>query len=144
MGPYDYYNAPGWPMPNVPPGFNPNYGWQAPQQARPQNAPPATNVELVTSLNEALIRSSARNSDMFYLDQNRPVFYRVRVSADGVKSYLELPYILPDQVENAPATKADVQMILERLAALEASRAPAAAGKKKKVEEVIDCGESNG
>ena len=99
-----------------------------------------TNIELVTSLEEALFKSNVRNSDMLYLDQNKPLIYRVKVSAEGVKSYLTLPYSLPNQPDSTPATKADLQTLEERIAALEAGKMIV----KKKKPEVIENGESNG
>ena len=156
MGPYMQQNAQGWPSATP----TPMYGWQ-PQMPMPYNSQaqmpprqsaqtPITNIEFVTSLNEALIKTGMRGSDMLYMDQNRPVLYRVKVDEAGIKSYLELPYALPDQANSTPATKADIQMLLERLETVEKSisqvstPAPATSGRKKKTEEIIDNGESNG
>lgn len=123
------------------PGFQ--FNGYMPQQP----AQVITNVEFVTSLEEALYKSNTRNSDMYYLDQNKPLMYRVKVDMGGVKSYVVLPYTLPDQASNAPATKADLQALtaslneaLERLDILEKGKTPL---KKKKPEEV-DGNESHG
>lgn len=109
-----------------------------------------TNVDLVTSLEEALYKSNIRNSDMLYLDQNKPVIYRIKVDLGGAKSYVILPYTLPDQASNAPATKADIQALAvtidtltSRLESLEKTRATKTQVKKKKAEEV-ELDESNG
>ena len=149
MGPYDYQNNGGWPSPAVP--QQPAYGWQPQAAFRPQMAtpPPITNIELVTSLEEALIRTNQRNSDMLYLDQNKPILYRVKVDVNGINSHLQLPYTLPNQANNVPATQADIQRLLERIEALEGVKNPpvpqaASVGRKKKVEEVAESGESNG
>lgn len=67
---------------------------------RQQTSYPFTNVSYVTSLEEALIRTTQFNSDMIYFNQDRNEFYRVRVDTDGRKSYLTFVYALP---EPAPA-----------------------------------------
>lgn len=112
-----------------------------------------TNVEPVTSLEEAIIRSTMRNSDMFYIDQNKPLFYRIRVEADGRKSYMQLPYALPNQPDSTPATKADVQVLADKIARIESivtmsspvpTAAPEKSVRKKKIEEVVENVESNG
>ena len=126
----------------------PIYGGYQPQmQAQPQLT---TNVELVTSLEEALFKSNMRNSDMLYLDQNKPVIYRIKVDMNGAKSYATLPYTLPNQADSTPATKADIQALMSilgevtgRLDVLEKNKENKTMPKKKKAEEV-DVDESNG
>lgn len=91
----------------------------APQFGMPQHGtggyqpqmPLSTNIERVTSLEEALFKSNTRNSDTVYFDQNKPVIYRIKVEIDGTKSYAILPYTLPEQANNAPATKAEVEAL---------------------------------
>lgn len=56
---------------------------------------PFTNVAYVTSLEEALIRTTQFNSDMIYFNQDKNEFYRIRVDNDGRKSYLSFVYTLP-------------------------------------------------
>ena len=136
--------------------MNPNYGynrnnqgWQQPSYSNPgyrvqPQQPFNSNIMYVTSPEEALIKTEIRNSDMVYFDQDKNVFYRVRVDVDGRKSWTSFTYSLPNQDENAPATKADIQMLSERIAELEKAREPKVAPKKKKPEqEVIDHGESD-
>lgn len=100
-----------------------------------------TNVEFVTSLEEALYKSNTRNSDIIYLDQNKPVIYRIKVDFNGVKSYAVLPYTIPDQANSTPAMKSEVQQLgtliselTERINTLEQARA--SKPKKMKAEEV--------
>lgn len=99
----------------------------APQWGVPQLK---TNKVLVTSLEEAISRSTDRYSEMYYFDQNKPVFYIVGTDMNFVKSWVEIPYIVPNQENNTPATKADLADIEKRLGILEAKSNP----KKKKVE----------
>lgn len=91
---------------------NNNSGWQ------PQLT---TNVVLVTSLEDALMRSNTRNSDMMYVHQDQPIIYRVKVDLEGRKSWAQFPYSIPDQNANVPATKADIQELLTRIETLEAA-----------------------
>lgn len=108
-----------------------------------------SNIERVTSLEEALYKSNARGSDMVYFDQNKPMMYRIRVAVDGTKSYAQIPYTLPEQANDAPATKAEVQALAvavqelaDKVEKLQVKQ-PVVRNVKKKSEEVID-DESNG
>ena len=85
------------------------------------NFQPFTNVTFVMSLEEALFRASQRNSDMVFFNQDKTVFYRVKVDADGKKSWLEFTYTLANQEDNTPVTRKDIQSLQERLTALEKS-----------------------
>jgi hypothetical protein len=117
--PYNFSgNQNGWPN---------TFQQTAPQWGVPQLK---TNKVLVTSLEEAISRSTDRYSEMYYFDQNKPVFYIVRTDMNLVKSWVEIPYIVPNQENNTPATKADLADIEKRLGILEAKSNP----KKKKVE----------
>jgi hypothetical protein len=82
---------------------------------RQQTSYPFTNVSYVTSLEEALIRTTQFNSDMIYFNQDRNEFYRVRVDTDGRKSYLTFVYALPE-----PAPAPTPQANPEEFAALSA------------------------
>jgi hypothetical protein len=107
---------------NQNPGSNPN-AWANPysQPTAPQWALPQlkTNKILVTSLEEAIAKSTDRFSEMYYFDQNKPVFYIIRTGMDMIKTWLEVPYILPDQEINTPVTKADLATLEARISALE-------------------------
>lgn len=99
-----------------------------------------TNAAFVTSLDEALIKTTERNSDMIYFHQDKNEFYRVKVDLEGRKSWAIFQYVLPNQEENAPATKADIMSLLARIEALENVKvAP-----KTKKKEVVDSAESDG
>lgn len=102
-----------------------------------------TNAIFVTSLEEALIKTTERNSDMIYFHQDKNEFYRVKVDLDGRKSWAAFPYSSTNQEENAPATKADIQSLTARIEILEASREVKAVSKTKK-KEVTDNAESDG
>ena len=86
---------------------------------QPWNFLQNTNVNLVTSLEEALMRTNMRNSDMVYFHQDQNVFYRVKVDQDGRKSWMQFNYQMPDPNANVPATKADLLDIENRLRRLE-------------------------
>ena len=96
-----------------------------------------TNKILVTSLEEAISKSGERHSEMYYYDQNKPVIYVVRTDMNGVKSWGELRYTIPNQEDTTPATKADVSTLAARLDALAAKLEilePAKTVKRKKNE----------
>lgn len=91
--------------------FNSQYGWQ------PQVT---TNIVTVTSLEEAIMRSTTRNSDMTYFHQDQNVFYRVKVDMEGRKTWAQFNYSTPDPNLNVPATRADIEALAARLSKLEA------------------------
>lgn len=139
--------------PMNPAGFNygnqgQNNSWGQPRQYggyTPLTQPQPrlnTNAIFVTSLEEALIKTDMRNSDMIYFNQDKNEFYRVKVDMEGRKSWAVFLYTLPNQEDNAPATKADIQALVARIEALEGSREVKAAPRKKK--EVTDNGEFDG
>lgn len=122
--------------------------WSQPQQYRnfaaatqPQIRP-VTNAIFVTSLEEALIKTTERNSDIIYFHQDKNEFYRIKVDMEGRKSWAAFTYSFPDQEDNTPATKADIMKLLTRIEALEVSKEVKTATRKKK--EVIDNVESDG
>lgn len=118
--------------------FN-NWGNTYAQQVQPQWGTPQlkTNKILVTSLEEAISKATERYSETYYFDQNRPVFYIVRVDMNMVKSWLEVPYTLPNQEQNTPATKADIAGLEAKLKAMESvvqAMEQKSTSKRKKVE----------
>lgn len=78
-----------------------------------------TNTIFVTSLEEAIMQTTARPSDMVYFNQNGEYFYRVRVDVDGRKSWAQYKYSLPDQTIEAPVTRADILNLENRLKDIE-------------------------
>ena len=92
-------------------GWPNQFGWQR----------PSTNGILVTGLEEALMKSNERNSDYVYFNQDKPVFYRVKVDMDGRKVWQEFPYNSINQDANLPATKSDFEALNARLNALESA-----------------------
>lgn len=103
-----------------------------------------TNAIFVTSLEEALIKTTERNSDIIYFHQDKNEFYRIKVDMEGRKSWAVFMYNLPSQEDNAPATKADIATLLVRIEALENlnTKEPKVAQRKKK--EVSEVAESDG
>lgn len=96
-------------------GFN-NYQYQGDSFNRSpfaaqQPIRPISNIIFVTSLEEALYQTKDRCSDMMYVHQTQPVFYRVKVNAEGQKTWAEYPYIVPNQENNNPVTRADLQAL---------------------------------
>ena len=69
---------------------------------------PTSNIQYVTSLEEALSRSNMRNSENVYFHQDQPIFYRIKVEPDGRKYWQEFPYGSPKQVDNTPVVKQDL------------------------------------
>ena len=79
----------------------------------------STNVIYVTSLDEALMKTNLRNSDMIYFDQDKDAFYRVKVDYEGRKTWAQFSYTAPNNKENIPATKADIEYLLTKIERLE-------------------------
>lgn len=105
MGPFDYTNS----------GNYPNYGYGQPVSS----LPPMTNMTFVTSIEEALFKATQRNSDCVFFDQDKPIFYRVKVDADGKKSWMQFEYTAPNPSKTTPATVADLQQLVARIEILE-------------------------
>lgn len=81
--------------------FNQNWN-SAPSYNTPSyNAQPVSNIVYVTGPEEAVMRATQRNSDGVYFDQNKPVFYRVKVDFDGRKSWAAFPYTVENVDNNA-------------------------------------------
>jgi hypothetical protein len=110
--------------------FNDNNNWQSTQNnwQGPYRCPTVanlsygthTNIVRVTSLEEAIMRTTQPGSDMMYIHQDKDVLYRVKVDFDGKKSWGEFPIVVPNQADTTPATKADINAVLARIEALEA------------------------
>lgn len=93
---------------------NYNYG----NVGAPYNAPPRnTNVILVTSADEAVMRTP-NDADMLYIDQNRPVMYRVVSDMWGRKSLAEYPYIVPNSEQSANVTREEFNALVAKVDAL--------------------------
>lgn len=114
-------------------------GYAPPAQPQPQLI---TNAIFVTSLEEALIKTTERPSDMIYFHQDKSEFYRIKVDTEGKKTWAVFNYNVPKQDDNIPATKADIQMLLSRIEILEEARNTKVAPKRKK--EVTENAESDG
>lgn len=85
-----------------------------------QTSYPFTNVAYVTSLEEALIRTTQFNSDMIYFNQDRNEFYRVRVDTEGRKGYLTFVYNLPEPpAQPASQPSNEYASLVARIEALE-------------------------
>ena len=93
--------------------FNTNHnGWQQGYDTyRPQVQ---TNITLVTSLEEAIMRTNARPSDMVYFDQGKDILYRVRVDMDGKKYWKEIP-ILVNQDGNSYVNRLEFDALSEKV-----------------------------
>ena len=85
----------------------------------PSSVQPVSNKIYVTSLEDALNRASQRGSEMVYFHQDANEFYVVKTDFDGRKTWFAFTYNIPNQDENIPATKADLNAILERIEKLE-------------------------
>lgn len=76
------------------------------------------NAVFVTSLEEAIMRTTARNSDMVYFHQDLPIFYRIKVDMEGKKYWQEMQY--SPKTNNAVTNSDDrFKNIDERLCKLE-------------------------
>lgn len=106
-----------------------NFQPQQQMQAQQPTIPTKTNVPLVTSLTEAMSRTTELNSDTFYADQDKPVIYRVSVDMQGRKTYktFEIKDVTEQVVEqnaqtvmpeidlSAYATKADLKAFKDEI-----------------------------
>ena len=82
-------------------------------------SPMTTNVIRVTSLDEAIMRTTKCPSDMVYFNQDKDEFYNVKLDYDGRKTWATFPYALPNPDMNTPASRADLALLTERIVALE-------------------------
>ena len=85
-----------------------------------QYSPITTNVIKVTSLDEAIMQTTRRPSDMIYFNQDRDEFYNVKVDYEGRKTWATFIFSLPNPMENTPVTRADFSALVEKVNALEA------------------------
>ena len=99
-----------------------NQGWNSTGYSynQPQQVQNATNIIRVTSLEEAVMRTTTRGCDMVYFDQDRDVFYRVKVDWDGKKSWAEFQFTLPAIQDTTPVSKTDFQALVNKVEQLEA------------------------
>lgn len=82
------------------------------------SAPPRnTNVVLVTGPDEAVMRTP-NDADMLYIDQSRPVMYRVVADMWGRKSLAEYPYVVPTVDNSAPVTRAEFDSLVAKVTSL--------------------------
>ena len=99
-----------------------NSQWQGPYKYPSDAAQPYgmhTNIIRVTSLEEAIMRTTQPGSDMMYIHQDKDILYRVKVDFDGKKSWGEFPIVVPTQPDISPITKDEFKAILDRVEALE-------------------------
>lgn len=78
-----------------------------------------TNVIRVTSLDEAIMQTTRRPSDMVYFNQDKDEFYNVKVDADGRKTWATFQYTLPNPDASIPVTRADFTILVNRIEELE-------------------------
>ena len=78
-----------------------------------------SNVLLVTSLEEAIMKTPATNSDVVYFNQGKDEFYRVRADQNGNKSWKTFAFYIPEEGETASVMKKDLAPIYERLGKIE-------------------------
>ena len=79
----------------------------------------SSNVEYVTSIEEALMRTNTFPSDKVYFHQDRPIFYKVKVDAYGKKSWAEFEYGAHCTSTEAVVNQSDLTALSERVKALE-------------------------
>jgi len=96
-----------------------NYGqgW-GPQNTYAPTTPRNSNVILVTGPDEAVMKTP-NDADMLYIDQNKPIMYRVVSDMFGRKSLAEYPYVVPSSDNTAPVTRAEFESLVARISALE-------------------------
>ena len=95
--------------------YNNAYGQYSPYSSYNIN----TNVIRVTSLEEAVMQTTRRPSDMVYFNQDKDEFYNVKVDVDGRKTWATFQYTLPNPDATIPVTKADFTLLVNRIEELE-------------------------
>ena len=96
--------------------YAPSFG--QPQANYNQPAPPRhSNVILVTGPDEAVMRTP-NDADMLYIDQNKPIMYRVVSDMFGRKSLAEYPYIVPNAEQDTPVSRAEFNELVSKVNAL--------------------------
>ena len=83
-------------------------------------SPMATNVIKVTSLDEAIMQTTRRPSDIIYFNQDKDEFYNVKIDYNGRKTWATFTFALPNPDENAPVTRADFMALVAKVTDLEA------------------------
>ena len=76
-----------------------------------------TNVIFVTSAEEAIMRTP-NDADMMYIDQNRPVMYRVIADMWGRKSVAEYPYNIPNLEESSTVSRTEFNELVAKVESL--------------------------
>lgn len=96
--------------------YGQGFGYSQPNYNQP--APPRhTNVVLVTGPDEAVMRTP-NDADMLYIDQNKPVMYRVVSDMFGRKSLAEYPYVVPNVEQDTPVSRAEFNELVSKVNAL--------------------------
>ena len=96
--------------------YGQNFGYSQPNYSQP--APPRhTNVVLVTGPDEAVMRTP-NDADMLYIDQNKPIMYRVVSDMFGRKSLAEYPYVVPNVEQDTPVSRAEFNELVSKVNAL--------------------------
>ncbi len=95
-----------------------NYGGYS-SQPRYGSTPMNSNIIRVISLEDAIMRTNTRGSDMLYVDQDKDRFYRVRVDYEGNKTWGEFTFSSSQNNQFATASRADVEALEKRLESLE-------------------------
>lgn len=78
-----------------------------------------TNVQKVISLDDAIMRSNIRNSEMIYLNQSNNEMYVVRVDVNGNKSWQTFIVSLQQYNDATHVSPADFIALCARVDALE-------------------------
>lgn len=78
-----------------------------------------TNVYLVTSLEEALMRTNTCPSDMVYFHQDLDIMYRVKVDEAGRKTWGQYNISMNDPNNNIAVTRGDLKELNDRILKLE-------------------------
>ena len=79
--------------------------------------PRNTNVILVTGPDEAVMRTP-NDADMLYIDQARPIMYRVVSDVWGRKSLAEYPYVVPSSDVSTPVSRAEFDDLVAKVNAM--------------------------
>ena len=79
--------------------------------------PRHSNVILVTGPDEAVMRTP-NDADMLYVDQAKPVMYRVVADRFGRKSLAEYPYSMPAVENTAPVSRTEFDELVAKVNSL--------------------------
>lgn len=108
-----YYNQ------NTPSNYNQNMGNNFNSYNYKYSPQINSNVLRVTTLEEAVMRTTMPGSDMVYFNQDKDEFYRVKVDFEGKKCWATFMFTAPKPLQAVPVDSSEIESLKERLRIIE-------------------------